>query len=233
MLYPNEMFTNMFRNFSFVNNPFLDAMKGGMPAGAPETQGMPANTVGLPELTETLRQNLQQQVTLMNSIASSALTSSEKIVELNLNAVRTSMQENSALAGQILALNSPADLQAILAALPQATSTKAVAYGNHVSSIAADACTEIARSAQAQVTQMTEQMTRLIDQASRNFPAGSENVVALTKSAIATAGSGYEQAVKSAEQAAHTLQESTETMVNDAVQRNAKTTAGNGGRRAH
>ena len=233
MVYPNETFTNMFRSFGFVNNPFLDALKAGMPPNSPETQAMPATTVGIPEITETLRQNLQEQVKLMGSIASSALASSEKIVELNLNAARTSIQENSTLASQLLASNSPADLQTIFAALPQATSTKAAAYGHHVTSITADACTEIARSTHEQVTQMTERMTRLIDQASRGLPAGSENVVALTKSAIATAGSGYEQVVKSAEQAAHTIQESAENMVNDAVQRTAKTTNSNAGRRPH
>ena len=233
MLYPNELFTNIFRNFGVINNPFFDALKGGMPATAQQTPSMPENPPGTADMAETLQQNLQDQAKHMNSITSCALTSTQKLVELNLNAARTSILENSTLATQVLASKSTTDLQAIFAALPQATSTKAIAYGHHLTSITADACTEIARSTHMQVTQMTDRMTKLIDQVSRNLPAGSENVVALTKSAIARAGSGYEQVVKTAEQAAHTIQENAETIVNNAVQSTAKTTGGNGSQRTH
>ena len=233
MLYPNDLFTNMIRNFGFINNPSMNAWKSGTPAAAPEAAGVTASPAGASEIGETLRQNLQDQVTLMNSIASCALASTEKLVELNLNAARTSMQENSTIASQAFASNSTTDLQTIFAALPQATSTKAIAYNHHLADITADACTEIARSSHTQVTQITDRMMNLIDQASKSMPAGSENVVALTKSAIATAGSGVEQAVKTAEQAAHTIQESAETIVNDAVQRNAKASSDAASRRAH
>ena len=233
MLSPNEVFMNMFRNYGFINNPFLDALKGGMPSTTAETPSMPAKPAGTSDMAETLRRNLQDQVVLMGSIASCALTGTGRLAELNLNAMRASMQENSTLATQLLTLKSPTDLQTIFAALPQATSTKTVAYGHHLASITADACTEIAQSTQTQVAQITDRMTKLIDQASSNLPAGSENVVALTKSAIATAGSGYEQVVKTAEQAAHTIQENAETIVNNAVERTAKITGSNGSRRTH
>ena len=233
MLYLNELFTNMFRNFNVINNPFLGALNGGTPATAQQTPNIPANSPGASDMAGTLQQNLQDQVQLINSITSCALTSSQKLVELNLNAARTSILENSTLATQVLASKSTTDLQAIFAALPQATSTKAVAYGHHLTTITADACTEIAQSTHTQVTQMTARMTNLVDQASKNLPAGSENVVALTKSAIATAGSGYEQVVKTAEQAAHTIQENAENIVNNAVQSTTKMTGGNGNRRAH
>jgi len=232
MTYPNEIFINMFRNFSFINNPFLDALNRGMNTNTLETPGNPVKPVGTPDMTETFRQNLQDQVKLMSSITSCALASTQKLAELNLNAARTSLQENATLSTQLFGSKSTTDLQTILAALPQATSTKAVAYGHHLTSITADACTEVARSAHTQVTQMTERMTALIDQASRNLPAGSENVVALTKSAIATAGSGYEQVVKTAEQAAHAIEQNAENIVSDAVQRTAKTMGDNGSRRA-
>jgi hypothetical protein len=131
----------------------------------------------------------------------------------------------------VFASNPTTDLQTIFAALPQATSTKAIAYSHHLAGITADACTEIARSSHTQLTQITDRMMNLIDHASKSMPAGTENVVALTKSAIATAGSGVEQAVKTAEQAAHTIQESAETIVNDAVQRNARTSSSAASRR--
>lgn len=233
MLYPNDLFTNMLRSFSVFNNPFLDALKGSMPATVPQTPSMPVNPPGAADMADTLQQNLQDQAKLMSAITSCALTSTQKLAELNLNAARTSLLENATLATQVLASKSTTELQTIFAALPQATSTKAVAYGHHLTSITADACTEIARSTHMQVAQVTDRMTKLIDQTSRNLPAGSENVVALTKTAMATAGSGYEQVVKTAEQAAHTLQENAETIVNSAVQSTAKTTGGNGSRRTH
>lgn len=233
MFYSNEVLANMFRNFDFINNPFCDALNGGMSANAPQTPNMPANPAGASDMAETLRQNLQDQVQLMNSMTSCALASTEKLAELNLNAVRTSMQENLTLATQVLASESTTDLHTIFVTLPQVTSTKAIAFGHHLTIITADACTEIAQATHTQVTKMTDRMTKLIDQASRNLPAGSENVIALTKSVIATAGAGYEQVAKTAEQAAHTFQESTENIVNNAVRTTAKMTGGNGSPRTH
>ena len=75
MVNPNELFTNMFRNFSFMNNPFLEALKTGMPQTTAGTPGVPANTINTSEFAETFRQHLQDQVKLMNSITSCALAS--------------------------------------------------------------------------------------------------------------------------------------------------------------
>jgi len=234
MMIPNELFSNMYRNFGFISNPFLEAMKGSMSSDAPTVSSMPENPVDRTDIAETVRQNLEDQLNLISSITSCTLASTEKLVELNLNAVRTSVQENSTLASQVLASKSATDLQTIFAALPQATSTKAFAYGHHLTSITADACTGIAQSIHTQVPHIADRMASLIDLASRNMPAGSENVVALAKTAIATAGSSYEKAAKTAEHAAHTIQENAETVVNNAVERTAKATTGNNaGQGAH
>ena len=229
----NEFFANMYRNFGLTSNPFLDALKGNVAQNTSDASSIPANLVGMSDMAETVRQNVEQQLKFMSSITSCTLESTEKLVELNLNAVRTSIQENSTLATQVLESKSATDLQGIFAALPQATSTKAFAYGHHVTSITANACTEIARSIHTQIPQITDRMTSLIDQASRNMPSGSENFIAMTKAMIAKAGSDYEQAAKSAEHAAHNIEENAETIVNTAVERAAKTTGNNGSRREH
>jgi len=229
----NELFVNMYRNFGLLSNPFLDALKGNMAQNTSDASSIPANLVGMSDMGETMQQNLQQQLQFMRLMVSCTLESTEELVELNLAAVRTSIQENSTLATQVLGSKSATDLQAIFAALPQATSTKAFAYGHHLTSITANACTEIARSIHTQIPQITDRMTSLIDQASRNMPSGSENFMAMTKTAIAKAASDYEQAVKSAEQAAHTIEENAETIINTAVERAAKTTDNNASRRSH
>ena len=186
----------MFRNFGLTSNPFLDALKGNVASNTSDASGSPGKFVGMSDMAETMRQNLHDELKFMSSIASCSLESTEKLVELNLNAVRTSIQENSTLATQVLASKSATDLQAIFAALPQATSTKAFAYGHHLTSITANACTEIARSIHTQIPQITDRMTSLIDQASRNMPAGSENFIAMTKTVIQRLVQGYEQAAK-------------------------------------
>src|SRR4051812_48497093 len=98
MNYPNEVFANMYRNFELMSNPFLEALKGGISSNTSEASGNPAGLPDTSEMAETVRQNLQDQVKLLSSITSSAIASSEKLAELNLNAARTSIQENLTLA---------------------------------------------------------------------------------------------------------------------------------------
>ena len=230
----NDLFSNMFRSFGFPNNPFIGAFNPQVPSNnSATTQAAPAVSAGAMSTNELLKQSLESQVKLMTAMTACALASTEKVIELNINAARTSVQENFTLANQVIALKSTRDLQLIFAALPQATSTKAIIYGHHLTSIAADACTELARSTQSEVAELTGRMCSLLDQVSKNMPAGSENVVALTKAVVTTANSGYEQAVKTTEHAAQTIEESAEHIVNKAVQTTAKATGGNGTRRTH
>lgn len=232
----NDFFSSMFRTYGFPANPFLSGVgseAAAAAAAAPGIRNMQAPPAGAASMQEMIRQNLESQIKLFAAMTACTLASTEKVIELNMNAARTSVQENSTIANQILASQSSNDLQLIFAALPQATSTKAVAYGHHLTSIAADACTEIARSTQSEVAEMTDRICSLIDQAARNLPAGSENMAALTKAVMTTANSGYEQVVKTAEQAAHTIEENAEHIVNNAVENTARTTGGNGSRRHH
>jgi hypothetical protein len=232
----NDFFSSMFRSFGFPANPFLSGAgseAAGAAAAASNVRNMQAPAAGAPNMHDMIRQNLESQIKLFTAMTACTLASTEKVIELNMNAARTSVQENSTLANQVLASQSTNDLQLIFAALPQATSTKAVAYGHHLTSIAADACTEIVRSTQSEVAEMTDRICSLVDQASRNLPAGSENMAALTKAVMTTANSGYEQVVKTAEQAAHTIEENAEHIVNNAVENTARTTGGSGSRRPH
>ena len=236
----NDFFSGMFRTFGFPSNPFLSgfgndaaATAAAAAASAPNVRLVQTPAAGTANMQELVRQNLESQIKLFTAMTACGLASTEKVIELNMNAARTSVEENATLANQVLASQSTSDLQLILAALPQATSTKAIAYGHHLTSIAADACTEIARSTQSEVSDMTNRFCSLIDQASRNLPAGSANVAALTKAVMTTANSGYEQVVKTAEQAAHTLEENAEHIVNNAVENTARTTGGSGRGRTH
>lgn len=231
----NDFFSSMFRAFGFPANPFPSGSgkEAATTAAASNIRNIQASTAGAANMQDMIRQNLESQLKLFSAMTACTLASTEKVIELNMNAARTSVQENATLANQVLASQSTNDLQLIFGALPQATSTKAVAYGHHLTSIAADACTEIARSTQSEVSEMTNRICSLIDQASRNLPAGSENVAALTKAVMTTANSGYEQVVKTAEQAAHTIEENAEHIVNNAVENTARTTGGSGSRRPH
>lgn len=234
----NDFFSSMFSTFGLPANPFLDgsaneAAKTAKAVAASNVRSMQTPAAGAAGMEEMIRQNLESQITLFSAVTACALASTEKVIALNMSAARTSAQENATLVNQVLASRSTNDLQLIFAALPRATSTKAVAYGHHLTSIAADACTEIARSTQSEVSEMTNRVCSLIDQASGNLPAGSANVAALTKAVMTTANSSYEQVVKTAEQAAHAIEENAEHIVNHAVENTARTTGGSGRGRTH
>ena len=89
-------------------------------------------------MQDMIRQHLESQTKLFTATTACILASTGKVIDLNMNAARTWVQENSTLANRLLASQSTNDLPLLVAALPQATSTKAVAYGHHLTSIAAE-----------------------------------------------------------------------------------------------
>lgn len=126
----------------------------------------------------------------------------EKLVELNLQAARASLEESAEHAKALLSAKDAQEILALQASLLQPASEKAVSYGRQVYEIASSTQAEMAKMAETQLAGAQEKVSALVDSALKNAPAGSENAAALVRSAVSAANNAYESVQKAAKQAA-------------------------------
>ena len=149
--------------------------------------------------------------------AQQAFKGMEQLVELNLAAARSTLDETAEKAKAALNVKEPQELLNLQVNLLQPAQEKAVAYGKQVADIAASTQAEITKLAEAQLAQAQAQFKSLVDAASKNAPAGSESAVALVKSALSAANNAYESAHKAAKQAAEVAEANFQAMTSTAV----------------
>jgi phasin family protein len=152
------------------------------------------------------RANLESQLAVFTTLTSKAFESMEKVVDLNLNAAKASLEDSANVVQQILSAKDVQEALALTAAQTQPTAAKALAYSRQLAGIATSAQSEFVRAAEEQFTEASRRVSELVDDVSRNAPAGSENVIAIVKSAIGNANAGYEQFSKSTKQAAEVME---------------------------
>jgi len=177
------------------------------------------------QFSATTKNQFEAQLAVMNSFASTAFDSMQKIVDLNLNAVKSSLQESSATAHQLFTAKDPQEFFALSSAQAQPTAEKAIAYSRHLASIASSTQAEFAKATETQIAETNRKVLALIEELSKNAPAGSENAVAMLKSAIGNANAGYDHFSKTAKQAAETLEGNLNAAASQFVSEAEKTAA--------
>jgi phasin family protein len=125
----------------------------------------------------------------------------EKLVELNLQAVKTTFAENVDNAKRALSAKDAQELLAIQASLVQPVAEKTLAYSRHLYEIASETQSEFAKVAEAQLAEGSKKVQDLVDNMAKNAPAGSESTVAFVKSALGAANNAYESVQKATKQA--------------------------------
>lgn len=125
----------------------------------------------------------------------------EKLVELNLQAVRSNISEGQEHAQRLLSAKDAQELLALNASYAQPAAEKLLSYGRHVYEIAAATQAEFARVAEAHLEDQNRKVQSLVDNVAKNAPAGSETAVAVIKSAINAANTTYETVHKATKQA--------------------------------
>lgn len=178
----------------------------------------------LPEqFSNVAKANFEAQLSMFANLTSKAFESVEKVVDLNLNIAKASLEDSSIAAKQLLAAKDPQEFFSLTAAQAQPTAAKAIAYGRHLASIATSAQAEFTRAAEEQVAEAGRKVSALVDDVSKNAPAGSENVIAIMKSAIGNANAGYEQLSKTTKQAVEVMEANMNTAVSQFSQAAEKT----------
>jgi len=174
------------------------------------------------QFSAATKANFEAQLALMTSLSNKTFESVEKIIDLNLNAAKTSLEESNAAMKQFLSAKDAQEWMALGAAHAQPSTEKALAYGRHLASIASGVQAEYTKAAEAQISEASRKMLQLVEEATKNAPAGSENAVALLKSAIGNANAGYEQFTKTTKQAVETMEANLNTAVSQFTQPAAK-----------
>lgn len=169
--------------------------------------------------------NIEAQVALLTSLSNKVFEGVEKIVDLNLNVVKASLEESNAAAKQILAAKDLQEVLSLTAAQVQPNAEKALAYGRHLASIASSTQAELTKAAEEQIAETNRKVVAFIDEVTKNAPAGSETVVAFFKSTIGNANAGFEQLTKSTKQAVEVIEANLNTAVNQFSQAASKSAA--------
>ncbi|NOV24120.1 phasin family protein [Cupriavidus necator] len=125
----------------------------------------------------------------------------EKLVELNLQVVKTTFAENVENAKKALSAKDAQELLALQAAAVQPVAEKTLAYTRHLYEIASETQSEFAKVAEAQLAEGSKNVQALVENFAKNAPAGSESTVAIVNSAISAANNAYESVQKATKQA--------------------------------
>jgi len=150
-------------------------------------------------------------------LSAKAFAGVEKLVELNLAAVRATMAESAEHAKTLLTIKDPQELVSMQTALVQPSADKALSYGRQVYDITTAASAEVTKVAEGQFADAQEKLNALVDTAVKNAPAGTESAVAMVKSAVTAANTALETVQKATKQAVTTAEANLQAMTQSAT----------------
>lgn len=170
------------------------------------------------QFAEITRAGVEAQMATMVEMASSTMSGMEKLFDLNLNAMRASIEEAAAVARQFMNVREPQQLLPLFAAQSKPNAEKMLAYSRHLVNIAASTQEEYGKATQNRLNKANRNVSKLIENAGKNSPAGSENMAAIVKTAIDNASAGYEQLNRTTKQAAEAIEATMSAAVSQLAQ---------------
>ena len=176
------------------------------------------------EFSAATKSHFEAQLAMITALTNQAFESVEKIVDLNMNVVKASLEESTVAATQLMSAKGPQEFLAMSTSQAQPNGEKAMAYGRHLATIASAAQAEFTKAAEAQIAETSRKVMALVDEVSKNAPAGSEQMVAMMKSALGNANAGYEQLTKTTKQAVEAMEGNLNNAVSQFAQAAEKTT---------
>ena len=143
----------------------------------------------------------KSQMDALYALSHVAFEMTEKLVDLNLAAVKAAMDESATSTQAMLGVKDPQELFAINGALAQPAFEKLVGYGRNAYGIVSGAGSEVKEIVETQIADGNGKVAQLVEFASKNAPAGSESFVALFKNGVAASNGAYDTFTKAAKQA--------------------------------
>ena len=150
------------------------------------------------------------------SLAAKSFEGFEKLVELNVQTVKSTLAENQDLVGKALAVRDPQEFIALQTSRTQVNAERVQAYWRDVYAVLNGTRGVFAAAAEAQLKKAQDDTQAYVDTLAKNAPAGSEAVVTAWKSAIGAAAESATSAYKAAKKAAKQVVEAAETNASEA-----------------
>ena len=170
--------------------------------------------------TEQIVESQKAQLAALFDLSNKAMSSIEKLAELNLQASRAALADGASQTQALLSVKDVQELMALQSSLLQPLAEKAASYSRNLYDIATTVGGEITKVAESKAAEAHKQFVAAVDSAVKNAPQGSEAAVAAVKTAISNATS----AMQTMQNAVKQVAEQTEAGLN-AVAASALNTA--------
>ncbi|MCE1162521.1 MAG: phasin family protein [Thiomonas sp.] len=157
-------------------------------------------------------------------LAAKSMDNMEKLVDLNMQAVKTSLQEGADHTLALLSVKDLQELSALQSGWMQPMAEKVLSYSRHAYEITSGAQAELAKAAESQIAETHKKFMDLAESAAKNAPAGSETAVAMIKSAMSAANNAYDSVQKVTKQAAEAVEANMNAVTSTAMKAAQTTT---------
>ncbi|WVN42512.1 phasin family protein [beta proteobacterium MWH-UniP1] len=156
--------------------------------------------MGLYPTPESLSAAQKENLDAMMKLSHKAFEGVEKMVDLQLNAARTSLQETAEKFKALMSVKDAQDMVNLNKDMATPNTEQALAYSRTIYDIATQTSSEVQRLVDAQIADANKKLIDALDEFAKTAPAGSEAVIAMMKSSLTAANSAYETANKAARQ---------------------------------
>ncbi len=146
----------------------------------------------------------------------------EKLAELNLQALRASIEESSEQVRTMMSVQDPKAFADLASTAAQPSTEKFAAYARHVLEITNATSAELAKLTEKQVADGNKQVHAAIDAIAKTAPAGSEGVITLVRTAVTAANTAVDQFSKATKQAVELAESNIEAATKTAAPRGKK-----------
>ncbi len=152
-------------------------------------------------IPENLAAAQKAQLDALFGLSKQAFEGAEKLLQLNVQVLKSTIEETQTRAQQALSVQDPRELLALQANAAQPFAEKTAAFGRELYQIISQTQAGFAHAFEEQAQAQRERTEEILDNVARNAPAGSETAVAAVKSAINASNAAYDSARKAAKQA--------------------------------
>ena len=140
---------------------------------------------------ETIAAASQANAEALLKMTNSSIARAERLTNLNLNTLRSLLDESLNCTQQLLSTRDPAALSALQRELSRPILEKLAEHAREVSAIVTEGQQEVSKLLDSQMIELNKQLIVQLDQAAKSAPAGSENLFGMVKSAVSASSDAY------------------------------------------
>lgn len=158
------------------------------------------------QFSAATKANFEAQIALASTFANKTFESVEKLIDLNIELAKSSLEDSTLAAKQLFTAKDPQEFFSLSTGQSQPNAEKAINYGRSIINIASSTQAELAKATEAQIAENGRKVVSIVDEMAKHAPAGSEQFVAFFKAFVGNANAGYEQLSKTTKQAVETIE---------------------------